>query len=106
MDLELESYFGKSEKTSSTLKDAEVFLLQVLGKEEFKSFDEHRLHQYYKSERKMTLENIVCFSATIQLHIKTHLWINAAESQFSQLDPLEYGYRMTDDGFLLPNMVA
>ena len=112
VDLDLVKSFGKTELTPSMVVDAEKFLLQILGQEEFKSFDEYyRFHQYYNSERKLTLENIVCCSSTIKIHIQraflqTMLWINAPKPCSSDIDPLLYGYKLDDEGLLKPVLAA
>ena len=86
------------------------FLLQMIGKEDFRTFDRLRYYQYYDAEKNLTLMNIVCCSSTIHLHIKrsflqTFLWISAYKSDRAQINPMLYGYKTDHDGFPKPVLV-
>ena len=110
VDLELIRSFGKTDLSISVLENAEQFLLQMIGKGDFRTFDRLRYHQYYDAEKNLTLMNIVCCSSTIRLHIKraflqTFLWISADKSDRAQINPMLYGYKTDHDGFPKPVLV-
>ena len=93
--------FGKhSEITLNEIANAETFLLQVLGENETITFDKYRLMQYLDPQKKLSLNSLVCCSATIAEHIKrshmqTNLWVNSNKLQCSdnqELDPTNFGY--------------
>ena len=105
VDLELIQLFGKGPQvTEEDIKNAEVFLLQILGQKEFKSFNEYRVHQHFDAQKNLTLDKIVCCSSTIALHVKrayvqTNLWVNAEKKCFRNLTHLNLDTSTQKMGF-------
>lgn len=111
LDFHLLQNFGKdNDITEIDVINTEKFLMQVLGYQG--TFDQFRIVQFYDAGKKLTLENMVCCSKTIHLHIRraffqANLWINAVQKEFPKLDPSEFGYIWSDtDNVYYPVLAA
>ena len=110
VDLDLLKGFGKGECTERMMKDAEQFLLQLLGQPDYKTFNEYRLQQFYDGKKDISLEKMVCCSTTLWLHIRrayfqARLWMTAEDPCMGQIDPKSYGYWQSN-GNMRPQMVV
>ena len=102
--------FGTVEFTEQIISGAERFLLDVLGKTDYETFDSLRYDQYYKSS-KLDFSKLVCTSETLKNHIRRaflqcNKWFLAHMPFESQnLNPLHYGYKDVN-GKLLPLIIS
>ena len=104
--------FGNGVLNDNMVQSAERFLLDCMCRTATRSadtFDEFRYDQYHARGQALAIDKIACTSKTPVKQIKwayfqCNLWINAATRSSSSIDPQKYGYALTDDGLLDPDL--
>ena len=99
--------FGRDALREETIADVEKFLLKCITKHDVDTFDELRFIVYYDKHLVFDTEHFPPTSDTIRQHIlRSHLqcytWLHPAFLGNIDLDPLKYGYRLTEDSNLVP----
>ena len=89
------------------IADAEKFLLKWITKHGFDTFDELRFIFYHEKYSEFDAEHFPPTSDNIRQHIlhaypQYYIWLHSAFLENINLDPLEYGYRLTEDSNLVP----
>ena len=87
--------------------DAEKFLLKCITKHDVDTFDELRFIVYHEKYLEFDIERFPPTSDNIRQHIlradlQCFIWLHSAFLENIDLDPLEYGYRLTEDRNLVP----
>ena len=86
---------------------AEKFFLKCITKHDVDTFDELRFIVYHKKYLEFDIERFPPTSDNIRQHIlraylQCYIWLHSAFLENIDLDPLEYGYRLTEDNNLVP----
>ena len=102
--------FAKEPLSIDVITNAEQFLICCCSpKSKAKIFDRLRFEEYHKQAFKFDLEKIPPTSSSIINHIKRAYyqcfhWLKAPVCANIDIEPLEYGYILNDDGLLLPDI--
>ena len=101
--------FGRDEISEEMIEDAEKFLLLCVTKHNVDTFDELRFIVFHEKFQEFDIEKFPPTSASIRQHIlraylQCYIWLHAPFVQNIELDPLDYGYTLDDDGNLLPTL--
>ena len=89
------------------IADAEKFLLKCLTKHDVDTFDEMRFIVYHEKYLQFDIECFPPTSDNIRQHIlhaylQCYIWLHSPFLENIDLDPLVYGYRLTEDSNLVP----
>ena len=89
------------------IADAEKFLLKCLTKHDVDTFDEMRFIVYHEKYLQFDIECFPPTSDNIRQHIlhaylQCYIWLRSPFLENIDLDPLVYGYRLTEDSNLVP----
>ena len=100
---ELLSTFGKLPLDEEMMMKAKKFLICCLSNNDEKDFDELQFNSFHKQAFKMDWEKLPCTSKSIRKHIarsylQCYRWFQAPFLEGNSLDPLDYGYTLSDDG--------
>ena len=107
---ELLKTFGNSPISDEMIMKAEKFLILCLSNNNEEDFDQLRFNSFHKQAFKMDLEKLPCMTSSIKLHIRrsylqSNRWIHAPFIESIDLDPLDFGYIISDgDEALVPNI--
>ena len=89
------------------ISDAEKFLLKCITKCDVDTFTELRFIVYHEKYLEFDIERFLPTSDNIRQHIlrpclQCFIWLHSAFLENIDLDPLEYGYRLTENSNLAP----
>ena len=89
------------------IADAEKFLIKFITKHDVDTFDELRFIVYHEKYLELAAERFSPTSDNIRQHIlraylQCYIWLHSAFLGNIDLDPLEYGYRLTKYSNLIP----
>ena len=89
------------------IADAEKFLLKCITKHDVDTFNELCFIVYHEKYLEIDAECFLPTSDNITQHIlcaylQCYRWLHSAFLENNDLDPLEYGYRLTEDRNLVP----
>ena len=102
--------FGKEPLNEVMISDAEKFLVSCLSSScKSNTFDELRYESYHSKSFNFNLEQIPPTSHSIRKHIKRAfmqctMWLNAPIVERFQINPLEFGYTLSEELYLIPNI--
>ena len=87
--------------------DAEKFLIKCITKHDFNVFDELRFIIYNEKYLEFNIKHFPPIFDNIRQHIlrsylHCYIWLHSAFLGSIDLDPLEHGYRLTEDSNLVP----
>ena len=99
--------FGKDEISNQMITDAEKFLVNCITSHNVDTFDEHRYLVYHEKHLKFDIECFPPTSASVSQHIphaylQCYIWLRAPFIEDIQLNPLDYGYTLDENGNLVP----
>ena len=99
--------FGRDALHDEMVVDAEKFLINCITKHDFNVFDELRFIIYNEKYLEFNIEHYPPTSDNIRQHIlrsylHCYIWLHSAFLENIDLDPLEHGYRLTEDSNLAP----
>ena len=105
--------FGIAPLDKKMYELAEHFLLECVTRSENRkedTFDELRYTTYHSLNHKLDLQKFPCTSSTIKIHIlrayyQCRLWIIAPMMKACDLEAIYYGYRVNEEGLLVPIVV-
>ena len=83
------------------IADTEKFLLKCIAKHDVDTFDEMRLIVYHEKYLELDIERFLPTSDNIR-QLQCYIWLHSAFLENTELDPLKYGYRLTEDRILIP----
>ena len=94
--------FGSDALSDEMIADAEKFLLKCITKHDVDTFDELRFIVYHEKYLEFDIKRFPSTSDNIREHIlraylQCYIWLHSAFLENIDLDPLEYGYRLTED---------
>ena len=99
--------FGRDALSDEMIADAEKFFLKYITKRDVDTFDELRFIVYHKKYLEFDIERFPPTSDNIRQYIlraylQCYIWLHSAFLENIDHDPLEYGYRLTEDNNLVP----
>ena len=103
--------FSKDALSDEIIADAEKFLLKCITKHDVDTFVELSFIVYHEKYLEFDVERFPPTSDNITQHIlraylQCYIWPRSAFPRNIDLDPLEYGYRLTEDSDLVPIISA
>ena len=104
--------FGKDKISEEMIKNAEQYLVSCLSKSKEETFNAVRFNRYHMKTFKMEFDKLPCTSESIYRHIaraylQCYRWINCPFEKNILLDPLKFGYIMSDDNEdLIPDILV
>ena len=103
----LQYTLGRDALSDEMIADAEKFLLKCITKHDIDTFDELRFIVYHEKYLKFDIERFPPTSDNIRQHklrayLQCYIWLHSVFLANIDLDPLEYGYRLTEDSNLVP----
>ena len=98
--------FGRDTLSDEMIADTEKFLLKCIGKHDVDTFNELHFIVYHEKYLEFDTERFHPSSDNIRQHIlrtylQCYIWLHSAFLENTDLDPLEYGYRSTEDSNLI-----
>ena len=100
--------FGRDALSDEMIADAEKFLLKCFTKHDVDTFDELHFISTMRNIWSLTLNafhQLLITSDSIYIlhtYLQGYIWLHSAYLENNDLDPLEYGYRLTADRKLVP----
>ena len=99
--------FGRDEINDQMIADAEKFLLSFITNHKVDTFDELQYIVYHEKHLQFDIERFPPTSASVRQHIlrayiQCYIWLHAPFLQDIQLNLLDYGYALDENGNLVP----
>ena len=92
--------FGRDALRDEMIADADTFLLKYITKHDVGNLDELHFIVYHENYLEFDTEHFLPTSNNLRQHIlraylQCYIWLHSAFLENIELDPLEYGYRLT-----------
>ena len=99
--------FGSDELSEEMIADAEKFLLKCITNHDVDTFNQLRFIVYHEKHLQFDIERFPPTSDSIRQHIlraylQCYIWLHAPSLENIELNPLDYGYKLDDNGNLVP----
>ena len=99
--------FGKDKISIQMIADAEKFIVNCITSHNVDTFNELPYLVYHKKHLKFDIERFPPTSASVRQHIlraylQCYIWLHAPFIADIQLNPLDYGYTLDENGNLVP----
>ena len=94
--------FTRDALNNETIANSETFLLKCITKQDVDTFDKLRFIVYHEKYLEFDIERFPPTSDNIRQHImraylRCYIWLHSLFLENIDLNPLEYGYRLTED---------
>lgn len=105
--------FGIRPLDEDMFNAVEHFLLDCMTRTANRSvntFDQLRHDQYHSRGSTFSIDKFPCTSISLRMHIRwayyqCNLWLGSVTRTCSQLEPIDYGYDIDENGFLYPQIM-